>query len=149
MGQGVDRPRDEETALRLLHYPDQFNRNRITSAAFKTRPPENPKYESKSLFVRERLPGSDGNVLHVGKFANDGRAALSFAVLRSLTYTASDGSVTPCGCDAVMSPDDCKPPLEAFRDAHATLTGPTHTPAVIARLAETFNNNLEKRPGPP
>lgn len=142
----LDRPRDDESALRLIH-PSQFQDKRITSAAFRTRPIDNPRYRTVSLFVKERLPTGDGECLHVAQFDRHGRAMLSFDLLRSVSYN-SEGAPVPCEFDAQMTPVECLPPLDAFADAHATLSGPTHKNAAIAALALQFNTRgtLEKLP---
>lgn len=148
MALGVDRPRDDESALRLIH-PDFFQDNRVTSAAFVTRPIGHAKYRSVSLFVKERLPTGDGDALHIDQFGSYGRARLSFEFLRNVSYEAQ-GVTCSCDFDAQMTPTECLPPLKAFADAHATLIGPTYSRSAAAALALQFNTlgAIEKRPSP-
>ena len=138
--------RDDEHALRLLL--DVWVRDgRITSAAFHTRSPQNPKYVPVSLFLKERLPGQDGNALHVERFVSHGRARLAVERIRSASRVV-DGIEQPLGFDLLLN-GSAEPPLDAFGAAHANLVGPTHRPAAAKALAEAFNQHgeMEKVPG--
>ena len=137
--------RDDEHALRLL-VGDWFKDGRVTSAAFRTRGRQSPKYTAVSLFIKERLAGQDGRVLHVGRFASLGRSRLAVRHIRSLRYD-SDGVSRPAGLDVVMTAA-AAPPLDAFGEAHGELRGPTQREAVAKALANAFNQQgrLEKAP---
>ena len=136
---------DDEHALRLL-LDVWVKDGRITSAAFHTRSPRNPKYVPVSLFLKERIPDQDGNALHVERFASHGRARLVVERIRSLSR-AVDGVEQPLEFDLLVN-GSADPPLDAFGAAHANLVGPTHRPAAAKALAEAFNQHgvLEKAP---
>ena len=138
--------RDDEHALRML-VSDWLRDGRITSAAFHTRHPTNPRYVSVSLFVDERLPDQDGNRLHLGRFASYGRARLAVGYIRSASRVV-DGVDQVIGFDLLMT-GSAEPPLEQFGTAHADLRGPTHRTAAARALALAFNQHghLEKVPG--
>ena len=80
--------RDDENALRLV-LGIWVNDGRLTSAAFITRGPTSPNYVPISLFIEERLPGSNGDLLHAGDFSSRGRARLSVGMIRSASYVAN------------------------------------------------------------
>lgn len=138
--------RDDEHALRLL-ISAWMKDGRITSAAFHTRSPGNARYVPVSLFLEERLPGEDGSSLHIDRFASHGRVRLQVAHIRSASRVI-EGVERPLGFDLQVN-GQADQPLEAFADAHANLTGPTHRPAAAKALAEAFNRDgsLEKEPG--
>ena len=130
------RARDDEHALRLV-LDIWVNNGRLTSAAFQTRGPKSPKYVAISLFIEERLPGSNGDLLHVGAFSSRRRARLSVGMIRSASYVANGVEVL-AGFDLLLD-GTADSPLEAFGAAHAQLQGPTQRPAAAKALAEAFN----------
>ena len=139
----IDPARDDEHALRLVRPDDyDFEGERITSAAFRTRKPDHKKYRSVSMYVKERLPDNDGDLLHKEKFEEYGRGCLSVEEIRGT------------GVDLVMT-GEAEPPLEEFADAHGELRGETYRKAVARELARVFNEQgcierlPEKPPSPP
>ena len=130
--------RDDEHALRLV-LGIWVKDGRLTSAAFNTRGPKSPKYVPVSLFIEERLPGSNGDLLHVGDFSSRRRARLSVGMIRSASYVAN-GVEVPAGFDLLLD-GTADPPLEGFGAAHAQLQGPTHRTAAARALAEAFNQH--------
>ena len=137
--------RDDEHALRLV-LGIWVNDGRLTSAAFNTRGPTSPNYVPISLFIEERLPGSNGDLLHAGDFSSRGRARLSVGMIRSASYVANGVEVL-ARFDLLLD-GTADPPLEAFGAAHAQLQGPTQRPAAAKALAEAFNQHgqLEEAP---
>lgn len=92
-----------------------------------------------SFFVKERLPGEDGIVLHVEHYAPWGRLCVQVSTIRE----------TADRFDLLMT-GHADPPLEEFGDAHADLTGPTHSKTAAKRLARALNRHgtMEKVPDP-
>lgn len=137
--------RDDEHALRLV-LEVWLKDGKLTSAAFKTRGVTSPNYIPVSLFIEERLPGSNGDLLHVGAFSSSRRARLLVGMIRSASYVA-DGVERLAGFDLLLD-GTADPPLEAFGAAHAQLQGPTQRPAAARALAEAFNQHgqLERAP---
>ena len=139
--------KDDEHALRLFPLNDWFAaENRLNSGAFyhPTSPPE-------SLFVKERLPGEDGRVLHVDGFRSFGRIRIQVGRIRSFTRNGVHIAV-----DLLMT-GTADPPLEPFGDAHAELTGiRTGGASYRKKVAQAFSSLVnehgvvEKVPdGPP
>lgn len=135
------RPEDDEHALRLLHESWVLADGRVRGVAF----------HSDSVFLEERLPSGDGNLLHVGQFASYGRARLDVGRIRS-TSRIIDGNEQRVGFDLRMT-GSAAPPLEKYGKAHAQLEGPTGSAKrrkAAEALADQFNKhgNIEKMPEP-
>lgn len=124
---------DDENALRLLVNADQFQNQQVTSAAFKTRPPEHPRYLPVSLFIKERLVTKSGDCLHVGKFQGAGRVSMPVLIIRNTSFESENGQVTK-PFDALVTPGEAVGDLAEFADAHARLLGPTWTSGPIKAL---------------
>ncbi|MCY4619564.1 MAG: hypothetical protein OXD50_13610 [Chloroflexi bacterium] len=127
---------DHEQALRLL-LPVWVREKEVTAAAFHNRPPGNPKRVEISVFVQDRLPSQDGNVLHVGKFADRGRARLLVETIRSVSYLKS-GTLIPAEFDISIT-GEAEHPLAAYGNAHGHVSGPTHREKAASALANAFN----------
>lgn len=136
---------DDENAFRLV-LKAWFKDGQLTSAAFHTRSPANPKYVAISLFIKERLAGQDGDVLHVERFASRGRARLAVRHIRSASHV-SGGVKQPIGFDLLMT-GTADPPLDPYGVAHAELQGPTQRPSAARAMAVAFNQYgyLERTP---
>lgn len=121
---------DGEHALRLLH-KDWINEEtgRITSQAFSDKKP--------SLFIKERLPDGNGELLHAEGFASWGRARLSVKRLRDVqTQDELTFSFTPA-----------RPPLHEYSSAHTELHG-LGGKGERRAMAKAFTKcgTIEKRP---
>ncbi|MDE2935340.1 MAG: hypothetical protein OXP37_00660 [Chloroflexota bacterium] len=133
---------DDESAIRLLR-PDWVDGKNISSLAFQTGREGGPRHVPVSLFVKDRLPNRDGQVLHLEKFTRFGRTRLAINLIRSVTRDSG----TRCGFDVVLT-GSADPPLEEFGSAHALLIGPVHKYKDTKALARAFTNMgvLEKLP---
>ena len=132
---------DDEHAFRLLLEDWVYDDGTVSSAAFRSS-------RGISLFVKERLPNGNGDLLHVGKFEKHGRASLEVGLLRA-TKRSVNGVEEHIGYDLKMT-GSAEPPLEEFRDAHADLQGPLKSKGAASALAAAFNEHgtLERRPQP-
>lgn len=132
---GRDRPDDAEFALRLF-IPDWLDGYDLTGAAFRTA-------MAPTLWIRDRLPDKNGELLHRGTFATYGRASIAVGDLRATRFLTG-GIESSERFDLAMTPELAGPPLDEFAPAHACLVGPynrkrpkTGTPA--SKLADQFN----------
>ena len=139
-----DPARDEETALRLFPIHDWVEKDsRLSSGAFYVRK------TTPSVFVKERLPDEDGDVLHVGRFGSYGRVRVDVHLLKEFKFKReNDGVVRSFGLDLLMT-GSADPPLEAFGRAHAELRGITSKKMAQALTALiNQHGSIERMPDP-
>ena len=73
------------------------------------------------MFLKERLPSENGDLLHEGRFAPAGRISIGVGELRhEVMRKHPDGTVVHVPVEVRMT-GDAEPPLEAYADAHAEL----------------------------
>ena len=100
-----------------------------------------------SLFLKERLPGADGNLLHVGKFRFSGRVRMGIGMLRGFKRE-SEGVVSLVGLELLMT-GSADPPLEEFGAAHAELQGISNRKLAQALAALVSQQGvIERMPKP-
>jgi len=131
-----ERPRDDESVLRLVH-PALLKNGQIPSAVFRSDEP-------LSMWIVDRLPNQDAGLLHVDMYRAWAAISMPVGILRRVSYPSKDDVVLN-SFDLRMSPSEADPPLDIYKEAHATLEG-SYTHAAPRALSESFKEHGVLRP---